>query len=130
MQNTVSLFYYSTAQSVYYASQARTAPGERNLGVQSVLENCSHVLREQALFPGPVFLPKSGVWLLGDNLVEIGLFRHMVLFTERHLMHKMGMGIFVYLNVCEMYIVKNKIVVWKILSIVKFFTFRNVECLA
>lgn len=70
MQNTVSLFYYSTAQSVYYACQAITAPGERNLGVHSVLENCSHVLREQALFPRTVFLPKSGVWLLGDNLVE------------------------------------------------------------
>lgn len=61
---------HSTAWSVYYASQARTAPGERSLGVQSVLENCSHVLREQALIPGTVFLPKSEVWLLGDSLVE------------------------------------------------------------
>lgn len=60
---------HSTAWSVHYASQARTAPGERTLGVQNVLENCSHVLSEQALFPGTVFSPKREVWLLGENMV-------------------------------------------------------------
>lgn len=52
---------HSTARCVYYASQARTVPGERTLGVQGVLENCSHVLSEQALFPGTAFLPKTEV---------------------------------------------------------------------
>ena len=44
-----------TAQPVHYASKLEwTAPSERTLGMQNVLEDCEHVLSGQVLFSGTV----------------------------------------------------------------------------